>query len=83
MVVNWQLYYNVDYFQYIWLSCIQIYLRKSAHVVTDLETSCNKVVVKPISACVRFAMLLPSCCDKSGTSCYHLVTRLMTLTDLL
>ena len=24
-----------------------------------------------------------SCCDKSGTSCYHLVTRLMTVTDLL
>jgi hypothetical protein len=30
-----------------------------------------------------FAMLFPSCCDKSGTSCYHLVTRLMTVTDLL
>jgi hypothetical protein len=30
-----------------------------------------------------FALLVPSCCDKSGTSCYHLVTRLMTITDLL
>jgi hypothetical protein len=30
-----------------------------------------------------FALLVPSCCDKSGTSCYHLVTRLMTVTDLL
>ncbi len=29
------------------------------------------------------ALLLPSCCDKSETSCYHLVTRLMTVTDLL
>ncbi len=29
-----------------------------------------------------FALLVPSCCDKSGTSCYHLVTRLMTATDL-
>jgi uncharacterized membrane protein len=29
-----------------------------------------------------FALLVPSCCDKSGTSCYHLVTRLMTVTDL-
>ena len=30
-----------------------------------------------------FALLVPSCCDKSGTSCYHLVTRLTTVTDLL
>ena len=30
-----------------------------------------------------FPLLLPSCCDKSETSCYHLVTRLMTVTDLL
>jgi hypothetical protein len=29
-----------------------------------------------------FALLVPSCCNKSGTSCYHLVTRLMTVTDL-
>jgi hypothetical protein len=29
-----------------------------------------------------FALLVPSCCDKPGTSCYHLVTRLMTVTDL-
>jgi hypothetical protein len=28
-------------------------------------------------------LLVPSCCDKSGTSWYHLVTRLMTVTDLL
>jgi hypothetical protein len=34
-----------------------------------------------ISGCVR--LLVPSCCDKSGTSCYHLVTRLMMVTDLL
>ena len=27
-----------------------------------------------------FALLVPSCCDKSETSCYHLVTRLMTVT---
>ena len=30
-----------------------------------------------------FALLVASCCDKSGKSCYHLVTRLMTVTDLL
>jgi hypothetical protein len=30
-----------------------------------------------------FALLVPICCDKSGTSCYHLVTRSPTITDLL
>jgi hypothetical protein len=30
-----------------------------------------------------FALLVPSCCDKSGTSCYHLLTKLMPITDLL
>ena len=30
-----------------------------------------------------FALLVPSCCDKSGTSCYHLLTRLMMVTDSL
>jgi hypothetical protein len=29
--------------------------RKSAQVVTDLQTSCTEVVVKPISGCVRTA----------------------------
>ena len=51
-------------------------------VVPDLQTSRNKVVVKPISGCVRTACS-QYCCDKSGTNCYHLVTRLMTVTDLL
>jgi hypothetical protein len=57
------------------------YTRKNAQVVPDLQTSCNKVVVKPIQDV--FTLLVLSCCDKSGTSCYHLVTRLMTVTDLL
>ena len=30
-----------------------------------------------------FALLVSTCCEKSGTNCYHLVTRLMTLLDLL
>jgi hypothetical protein len=34
-----------------------------------------------MSWCV--ALLVSSCCDKSGTSCYHLVTWLTTVTDLL
>jgi hypothetical protein len=50
------------------------YTRKKVQVVTDLQTSCNKVVVKPILGCVRTAC--SSCCDKSGTiaSCYHFVS---------
>ena len=51
----------------------------NSQAVTDLHTSCHK-------GCRYqdvFALLFPSCCDKSGTSCYYLVTRLMTATDLL
>ena len=51
-----------------------------AQVVTDLQTSCNKVVVKPISGCVRLFVVVVV---KSGTSCCHHVTRLMPITDLL
>jgi hypothetical protein len=39
-------------------------------------------VTKPIYQDV-FALLVPSCCDKSGTSRSHLATRLITVTDLL
>jgi hypothetical protein len=59
-----------------------LYTRKTAQVVTDLQTSCSKVLSSRYQDV--FALLVPpSCCDKSGTSCYHLVTRLMTVTDLL
>jgi hypothetical protein len=51
-----------------------IYTRTRLQVVTKLLSSRYRDV---------FALLVPSCCDKSGTSCYHLVTRLMTVTDLL
>ena len=46
---------------------------------------CTQVVTRLLSSRYQdvFALLVPSCCDKSGTSCYHLVTRLMTVTDLL
>ena len=33
------------------------YPRKNARVITDLQTSCNKVVVKPILGCVRTAVM--------------------------
>ena len=57
------------------------YTCKKAQVVTDLQT----VVTRLLSNRYQdvFALLVPSCCDKSGTSCYHPVTRLMTVTDLL
>jgi hypothetical protein len=42
-----------------------------------------QAVITMCSLVLRFSLLVPSCCDKSGTSCYHLVTRLMTVTDLL
>jgi hypothetical protein len=51
---------------------------KTAQVATDLPTSCSKVVVKDV-----FALLVPSCCNKSGTSCHRLVTSWMTATGLL
>jgi hypothetical protein len=43
------------------------------------------VVIRLLSSRYQdvFALLVPSCCDKCGTSCYHLVTRSMTVTDLL
>jgi hypothetical protein len=44
---------------------------QNVQVVTDLQTSCNKVVVKPISGCVRtclFALLVSR--NKLLSSCY-------------
>jgi hypothetical protein len=38
----------------LWLE-ILYYTLNDAQVVTDLQTSCNKVVVKLISGCVRTA----------------------------
>ena len=56
------------------------------HVKTrKLLQICKQVVTRLLSNRYQdmFALLVPSCCDKSGTSCYHLVTRLITVTDLL
>jgi hypothetical protein len=52
---------------------------KNAQVVTDLLTSCNKVVVKPISGCVR--KLLSPCYkvddgNRLATSCSNKTNRL-------
>jgi hypothetical protein len=53
--------------------------RKNAQVVSDLQIRCNKVVVKPISGCVRTAcsQLLWQVWNKLLT-CYHLVTIVST-----
>jgi hypothetical protein len=50
----------------------------------DVIKTIKQVATRLLSSRYRdvFAPLVPSCCDKSGTSCYHLVTRLMTVTDL-
>ena len=52
-------------------------------VISDVKRtsdyrSAHKVVVKPISGCAPNVF-----CHKSETSCYHLITRLMTVADLL
>jgi hypothetical protein len=51
----------------------------------DVIKTIKQVATRLLSSRYRdvFALLVPSRCDKSGTSCYHLVTRLMTVTDLL
>jgi hypothetical protein len=57
-----------------------------AHIKTcKLFQICKQVVTRLLSSRYQdvFALLVLSCCDKSGTSCYHLVTRLMTVIDLL
>jgi hypothetical protein len=56
------------------------------HIKTwKLLQICKQVVTRLLSSRYQdvFALLVLSCCDKSGTSCYHLVTKLMTVTDLL
>ena len=58
------------------------YTRKKAQVVTYLQTSCIRLLSSRYQLDV-FALLVPSCCDKSGTSRYHLVTRLVMVTDKL
>jgi hypothetical protein len=63
------------------LRCFQtVYTRKNAQVVTDLQTSCEKVVVKPISVGVHTAcsQLLRQVWNKLLSPCY---TKLMGVTD--
>jgi hypothetical protein len=58
-------------------------------MVTHVKTSKllkigKQVVTRLLSSRYQdvFVLLVPSCCDKSGTSYYHLVTRSMTVTEL-
>jgi hypothetical protein len=58
----------------------------NTHIKTPkLLQICKQVITRLLWSRYQdvFALLVPSCCDKSETSCYHLVTRLMTVTDLL
>ena len=53
----------------------------STHVrMCKLLQICKQVVTRLLSSRYQdvFALLVPSCCDKSGKSWYHFVTRLMT-----
>jgi hypothetical protein len=59
---------------------------RNTHAKTrKLIQICKQVVTRLLSTRYQdvFALLVPSCCDKVGTSCYHLVTRLTTVTDSL
>ena len=52
-----------------------LYKRKSALVVTGLQTGCNKVVVMPISGCIHTAcsQLLRQVWNKLLSPCYYKV----------
>ena len=58
--------------------CTHVKIRKLLQI-------CRQVVTRLLSSRYQdvFTLLVPSCCDKSVTSCYHLVTRLLAVTDLL
>jgi hypothetical protein len=62
----------------VWVWTTQVKPRKLLQI-------CKQVVTRLLWSRYQdvFALLVPSRCDKFGTSCYHLVTRLMTVTDLL
>jgi hypothetical protein len=56
------------------------------HIKTcKLLQICKQVVTRLLSSRYQdvFALLVLSCCDRSGPSCYHLVTRLLMVIDLL
>jgi hypothetical protein len=62
-------------------TCVAIHVTT---VVTMLLQIWKQVVTRLLSSRYQdvFALLVPSCCDSSGTR-YYLVTRLLTVTDLL
>jgi hypothetical protein len=60
---------------------VEMYTRKNAQVVTNLQQTCSNAFP---TTCLQddFALLVPSCCNKFGTSCEQLVIRLMASSDL-
>jgi hypothetical protein len=60
-----------------WVLCTRVKTHKLVQICKQIVTTLSSRFQDV------FALLVPSCCVKSGTSCYRLVTRLMTATDLL
>ena len=70
------------------------YIFSPCKYAKNLLRICKQILTKSLSSPYQdvFALLVPSCCDKPGTSCNkfvvnkvvrdHLVTRLMTVTHL-
>jgi hypothetical protein len=84
IVKNWKIF-NFKIFYRLKIYVGQTHFTKFSPPPPKLLQICKQVVTRLLSGRYQdvFALLVPSCCDKSGTSCYHLVTRLMTVTDLL
>jgi hypothetical protein len=63
-------------------SCYQLVSNFLTTWTSSANTICWRLVGRLATRCeICACVLLPSCCEKTGTSCYHLVTRLMTVTD--
>ena len=70
----WSFYANFKSFISLKIDCFHsLWTRKYLHSITNCRAG--------FATENEFALLVSSCCNKSGTSCYHLVTRLMTITS--
>ncbi len=64
--------------------CVWVTKRFKQVKKRKLSEICKQVVTRLLSSRYQdvFALFVPSCCDKSGTSGYHLVTRLINKSRL-
>ena len=60
-----------------------LYARKNAQVVTNLQTSCNKYVEKLLTCCVRTACLVPSFSEQLWNKLLATCNKLDGTTSLL